>query len=213
MTQRERVLRGSVCSSHVVQFFDTSASLADGVGRFLAEGFAANETLLVVARPRNWNPIATWLRTRGYAVAGAVKSGRLVVLDAAATLEKFMRAGLPDSVLFDQVVGQLVSELAGRRGASGLRIYGAMVELLAEERNFYGACRLEKLWNELAVRHSFQLLCGYSAAHFASRDAEIALASICQTHTHVQRNSRDLLAEWILRSQPPSLDPSLTRVS
>jgi DcmR-like sensory protein len=213
MTQKERVVRGAVCSSHMVQFFDTPTSLANGVARFLAEGLAGNETLLVVARSRNWKAIATCLRSRGCAVAGAVKSGRLVVLDAAATLEKFMRAGLPDSVLFDQVVGQLVSELAGRRGASGLRIYGEMVELLAEERNFYGACRLEELWNELAVRHSFQLLCGYSAAHFASRDAEIALASICQTHTHVHRNPKDLLSEWILRSQPHSLEPSLTRVS
>jgi hypothetical protein len=212
MTQKERVVRGDVSSSHVVQFFDTATSLAEGVAQFLAEGFTANETLLVVARARNWDAIAACLRSQDCSVADAVKSGRLVVLDASGTLDRFMRAGLPDSVLFHQIVGQLVSDLAGRRPATGLRIYGEMVELLAEERNFYGACRLEELWNELAVRHSFQLLCGYSAAHFASRDAEMVLTSICQTHTHVHRNKKDLLAEWILRSEPRSLERSQTRV-
>jgi hypothetical protein len=210
MTQNERVVRGDVSSSHVVQFFDTVASLADAVAQFLAEGFARNDTLLVVARPRNWDAIAACLQSRDCPMADAVKSGRLVVLDAAGTLEKFMRAGLPDSVHFHQEVGQLVIDMSKRRGAGRLRIYGEMVELLAEERNFHGACRLEELWNELAVRYSFDLLCGYSAAHFASRDAEMALTSICHTHTHVHRSRKDLLAEWILRSEVPSAQP-LTR--
>jgi hypothetical protein len=41
------------------------------------------------------------------------------------------------------------------------------------------------LWNELAVRMSFTLLCGYSAVHFASDETRETLATICRMHTHV----------------------------
>jgi hypothetical protein len=57
------------------------------------------------------------------------------------------------------------------------------VELLAEEGNFRGAQRLETLWNELAERCSFTLLCGYCAAHFVTPGAGAALQEICRSHS------------------------------
>ncbi len=114
-------------------------------------------------------------------------------------LAAFMRDGLPDSVLFQRSVGKLVQDLA--KPGTILRIYGEMVELLAEEGNFCAARRLEELWNELAARYSFTLLCGYSAAHFTTPLARAALAGICDAHTHVQRSAMDSLAEWLIQSQ------------
>jgi len=76
-----------------------------------------------------------------------------------------------------------------------------MVELLAEEGNFSAARHLEELWNELAARYSFTLLCGYSAAHFATPTAREALAGICDAHAHLQRSVVDSLAEWLIGSK------------
>ena len=200
MTRKERVVRRGVTSDHIVQFFDTISSMAETVSAFLADGFRSGEHLLVVAKRRHWRAIEPRLRHRT-ASTPRLPAGQVTVLDAGTTLPSFMRRGLPDSVLFHKVIGELVHHLAANR--SGLRIYGEIVDLLAEEGNFHAAQRLEELWNELAVRNSLVLLCGYSAAHFTSSGTREALSHICRTHTNVRTSAADPLAEWVLSGRAP----------
>ena len=200
MTQRAGVVRGVVSSEHIVQIFDTTESLADTVSAFLHDGYRRGDHVLVVAKPKNWAAVSDRLEERACPVAAAIAAGRLVVLDAATTLAKFMRHGLPDAHLFSSVIGDLVHRLNAETGA-GLTIYLEVVELLAEEGNFRGAQRIETLWNELGERCSFRLLCGYSAAHFVSPGADAALREICDSHSRVQANAADPLATWLLAAR------------
>jgi len=78
-----------------------------------------------------------------------------------------------------------------------------LVELLAEEGDLRGAQLLERLWNELGERQPFILLCGYSAAHFADAHALPALHAICGAHTRVQKNTSDLLGNWLVGQNTP----------
>jgi hypothetical protein len=200
VTRRERVIRGEFTSDHLVQFFDTTDSMADTVSTYLAEGDRKGEYLLIVAKRRHWRAIAPRLRQRAR-LASRLPAERMTVFDAERMLARFMRSGLPDSVLFHRTVGEMVHRLSVANGRR-LRIYGEMVEVLAEEGNFHAAQRLEELWNELAVRNSFMLLCGYAAAHFASSSAREALTDICRTHTHIRKSAADPLAQWILNGTP-----------
>ena len=162
---------------------------------FLCEGFKQGDSLIVVATPKNWEAISTHLVRAGCDLTGALAVSRVTVRDANITLREFMRNGLPDSILFHRVLGDVVRDRVKQPG--GLRIYGEMVELLAEEANFHGAQRLEELWNEMAVRHSFVLMCAYSAVHFVAHDRE-ALARICAAHTHVHADPNDQLSHWLI---------------
>ena len=54
MTVRERVVRGTVASEHIVQFFDSDESRAECVAGFLADGIANREPAIIVAKPPNW---------------------------------------------------------------------------------------------------------------------------------------------------------------
>ena len=102
------------------------------------------------------------------------------------------------------VVGPLVEQLA----ATGkLWIYGEVVELFAEQEDFAGAIRLEELWNGLAAKIPFTLLCGYSSAHFAPPSAKHALRDICGTHTHSAATAADTLGQWLLRRQMSPCSP------
>jgi hypothetical protein len=194
VTRKERLIRSGLTSDHVVQFFDTTESRTDTVSAFLADGFRNDNHLLVIARRSHWRAIAPQLRQR--AEASRLPAQQITVLDAGMTLSCFMRRGLPDSVLFHKVIGELVHHLATNRG--GLRIYGEMVDLLAEEGNYHAAARLEELWNEVLVRHSIVLLCGYSAAHFTSSGTREALHRICRTHTRARATAADPLGRWVL---------------
>jgi hypothetical protein len=188
---------------HIVQLFDTADSLANVVSQFLHEGWQHGDHLLVVAKPAHWARMSDRLERRGCRVPQAIKDGRLSVLDAATTLARIMRSGIVDRQLFaDQIsaaVGRLVAESSG-----GLRIYGELVELLAEEGDFRGAELLERLWNELSERQPFTLLCGYSAAHFTDSRNVAALHAICGAHTRVQKHTSDLLGNWLISREIPT---------
>jgi hypothetical protein len=194
--KRESVVNERVLSHHIVQLFDTQRSLVRSVGTFLGRGFDTGDTLLVVARPKHWKGIAKYLKRAGHPVDGAISARRLIVLDASATLASFMRRGAIEPDLFEDVIGSSVGELA--EDTCGLRIYGEMVDLLAEEGNLDAAHELEELWNGLAQRYSFRLLCGYAAAHFTDPLTAEALHAICHTHTRVDATSDDALGNWVL---------------
>ena len=86
MAVRNRTIRGTVSSEHIVQFFDTDESRAQNVATFLAQGHALGEPLIVVARPANWTAILEHLDILGVPVQQAMAEGTLVVQDAADTL-------------------------------------------------------------------------------------------------------------------------------
>jgi hypothetical protein len=185
-----------------VQLFDDLNSLAEAVSAFLLDGFAQGDTLLVVSRHAQWRSIAAQLREAGVPVDDIARSGQLTVRDAADTLKRFMPVGRVDAGLFDRSVGALVRELAFR--GKPLRIYGEMVDLLALDADFRAAQRLEELWNELGERQSLTLFCGYSAVNFGDPRTAEALRRICDSHSHVRSNPRDLLGSFLLRTHAPA---------
>jgi hypothetical protein len=198
--EQRRVLRRGPTNEHILQLFDTPESLANVVSAYLNEGWEAGEPLLVIAKPRHWSRISDRLTRRGCAESEALEQGRLTVLDASPTLAAFMRGQTVDAALFRSTIGALVARLASA-SRGGLRIYGELVEVLAEEANFQAAHEVEALWNELRQQHPFTLLCGYSAAHFAGIGSAPSLRTICESHTRVQRNASDMLGSWLLADE------------
>lgn len=182
-------------SEHHVQLFDSSRSMADTVAGFLMAGFHRGEPLLIVATPEHRELLSRKLTEAGVNLRQATAANRLVMIDAAQTLEKFMRQDTPNAIAFDEVVGTLVGRLS-----SGNRvcIYGEMVDVLAARGNYKGAHQLEELWNVLGRRESYTLFCGYASGHFGDPKTAKVLADICAAHDHLHRKQDDLLAEYLL---------------
>ena len=197
---RERVLHGNVASEHVVQLFDETESLVASVATYLREGWRRGDNLLIVARPGHWALTSGELEAIGCPVVDLIASGRLVALDAATTMAAFIVNDDPSEEKFSSTVGELVGRLAAKSGI-GLTIYGEMVDILAARGNFVAAERLEAFWNVLAGRHSFRLLCGYSAAHFGDERTTPHLNAVCTAHTGSRARTSDLLATWLLANR------------
>ena len=182
-------------SEHTVQLFDSSKSLADSVARFLVTGLERGENILFVATPEHRELLTKRLADLGWSVRTLIAANRMVVLDAAQTLDKFMRQDTPSPVAFDEVVGSLVHRLAnGKR----LWIYGEMVDVLAARGNYRAAQQLEETWNALGQRECFTLFCGYASGHFGDPKSAKMLNDICNAHSHLHRKKGDLLAEFLL---------------
>ena len=91
----------------------------------------------------------------------------------------------PSAEQFERVVGGLMDRVGARFPSRRIRAFGEMVDLLCERGNPKGAAELEELWNRLARRRSFSLLCGYRVDVF-DQDAQVSLLpAICRSHSHV----------------------------
>ena len=169
---------------HAVQFYGDDESLFTTVAGFLSQGFVDGHPAIVIATEAHRAAILQHLRGRLIDVEKAQKMGSLIILDAQQTLDLFMLDGAPDEERFENSVGKLIGDvLAAGEDRVMIRAYGEMVDVLWKHGNPDAAIRLEILWNRLAQRHGFALLCGYSMGNFYKQTA--GFEAICREHTHV----------------------------
>lgn len=181
---------------HIVQLFDSDESLADSVAAFLREGLLRGDMMLVIIAPVRWELVASRMRESGAPIDRALRSGQVIVRNAAQTLELIRVQHRLDGERFDATVGAMVRQLteSGRR----LRVYGELVELLAAEADYRGAHQVEEFWNALAAHVPFRLFCGYSAVHFGNPVNARSLRAICGAHTEVRSKPQDLLGTFLI---------------
>ena len=193
---------------HSVQLFDSQVSRAARIAGYVRDGLEAGGNVLIVATPTNWRSITAILEHDGVSIDALVAAGRLTVLDAAQTLAQLMSGTTPDAAKLEAVAGTLVGRLAQQPGR--LYIYGEMVDVLAEAGNYRGAHRLEELWNSLAEKTAFDLLCGYTSAHFGDQRTARALKAICESHHRVHTGDKDELGAFLVaQSANAPEDPCL----
>ncbi len=161
--------------AHVVQLFEQERGLAVCVASFLGPGLVADGAALVVATPAHHAAFAQELSAAGVDVAGLRGAGRYVEVDAEQLVRRIELAGRPDADLFVEALGSLVSVLAA---AWPLRVYGELVNVLAERGALVEALAVETLWNALARKTPFTLFCAYAAPTLAQtpggREAVVA---------------------------------------
>jgi ribosomal protein L37AE/L43A len=146
--------------SHGACVYGSESELVRVLEDYVVAGWACGEVALVIATPEHRAAVRERLTRLG--LADRLRDGRLVELDAAATLEAFMVDGSPDPELFDDTVGAVVRD---HTADAALRGFGEMVDLLWEEGNAIAALELEALWSGLQDRCGFSVLCGYATDH------------------------------------------------
>jgi hypothetical protein len=170
---------------HAVQFYERDEFLLEGVTRFVSMGISDGDCSIVIATKAHRADLDARLLRRGLDLNAARRRGSYIALDAAETLSKFMAGTMPDPAKFDHVVGSLIERSVQGPPLRRVRAFGEMVALLWAEGNSAGAIELERLWNQLAQRQTFSLLCGYPMKAFASAEHERGFASVMASHTHV----------------------------
>jgi PAS domain S-box-containing protein len=151
-----------------VHFYDEDAALVEKVADFLASAPVA----IVIATPQHLRDIERRL--------GPEKPSRLIALDAAETLARFMRDGWPDEQRFDKSVGEVVRDACA--DGHTVHAFGEMVALLCAEGMYEAAIRLEELWNKLAESCRFSLLCGYHWNLFPTDEFAQRFEHVCHQH-------------------------------
>jgi DcmR-like sensory protein len=167
---------------HAVRFYESERSLAKIVAEFLLEGFANSHPGIVVATPAVRAAIVLDLAGRSVDVVELQRAGQFLLLDSNEQLAAFMIEGQPDPARFNTMMSQAIEHVCRGRTACKVRIFGQMVDVLWRDGQLDAAIHLERLWNQLAHKQAFSLLCGYAMGSFY-KDSNFE--DICGQHSHV----------------------------
>ena len=173
-------------SGHSVQLYETEEFLGQCVGQYLADGINSGQPVLIVATPEHRERFAAEMRNRGVEPNDLVTGRDIMWLDARETLAQFATGSTLSEERFEAVMGGVLDEFAKNRPYMLARAYGEMVDLLWKDGNTTGAVQLEEMWNALAARYSFNLLCTYSIRNFVSDAHAEAFKAMCDTHHAVR---------------------------
>jgi hypothetical protein len=154
----------------------------------------------VIATSTHCSDIIAALGERLIDCVRALRHGDLILLDAEATLDLFMVGDRPNAELFEENVGRLMEQATnGRR--TPVRAYGEMVDVLWKQGRPEAAIKLEILWNMLAMKYRFTLLCGYAMGSFYKQTAR--LDEVIAQHTRVIGNDGSVVPFSGRRPSPP----------
>jgi PAS domain S-box-containing protein len=196
--------------THWVQFYQADKkAFIRNVGRYLREGLAEGETVLVIASAPHRAELARELRNLGADPDAAIRDNQLVSLDSSRTLERFMVDGEPDWERFkDAIEARILNIQSPGGGTRSVRAYHDLAGVLWKAGLFAAAIRLEEFWNRLIAARGFKIFCGYPidvfGAEFHSPDAE----QLLHAHAHVVPAGVDGdLVEALDRSMSEILGP------
>ena len=168
---------------HLVQYYEKEGFLYDRVTDFMSDGLRGRDAAILIATRAHRDGVEARLLRKGVDLPQLTARGRYHALDAHDTLSLFMVDGTPDADRFASAIGPVIRTARG--GDRRVLAFGEMVALLWAEGNQEAAIRLEGLWNDLARRESFALLCAYPISHFDDAGYAKPFGDINAAHTSV----------------------------
>jgi hypothetical protein len=175
---------GHPCHAHAVHFYTERAAMGAHVAQFLWKGFQSRESVLVVATRETQEEIRKHLVNH---IPHLDTLPHYTAVDADELLSSFLVNASPDRDQFFAVMDGMFAKpsLLGRP----IRVYGEMVVRLWHAGLPEAALQLEDLWNLLADRYKFSLLCAYPMNLFEGQNTQWFLQT-CATHSQLSLVSR-----------------------
>ena len=167
---------------HSVHFYDTHKTLIDRLFGLVSSGFAAGNSVMIVATQDHRRQLIDALERAGIDVPMLTAEKRFVMYDTKETLATFMVGDRPLAPLFMVTVRELLSGVKQSAG-HGVVVFGEMVAALWEDGNRDGALELERLCNSLLNETPFHMHCAYPRALFS--DDQAGMFNICKNHSHL----------------------------
>lgn len=151
---------------------------------YIVEGLRRGEAVIVVATRSHWSAMVGRLAMESSIdLVDAVMHGQLRNMDADIVLSSLLDDGMPDPHRFEEGAGSLIERARKRFG--GVRVFAQLAGILWQEGNRAAAVRLEELWNGLARRLPFALLCPYQTDIGGTDGYNSLLKCVCSAHSYL----------------------------
>lgn len=176
---------------HSAQFHRDVEALIESAFVFLEAGLRRSSTLLVIAGAEQVDRLFARLAASKFQPQALCDSGQLAVLDAAATIERFVDRGVAEWSGFRVTLGPILSRLQPQDRRT--RVYTEMGSVLWEQGNTEAAIRLEDFWNAMAGAYQFSLYCGFRMDTQSVSSYAGPLEELGRTHAEILSTPEDEL--------------------
>ncbi len=178
-SEKSKVFWGEIAPpDHLLQIYENDAEFLAALGKFVADGFRKNESVIVIGTAWHLNALEKQLSAFDTDVLRA--RNQYIPLDAEETLSKFMVEGWPNQQLFERCVTDVLRRAS--QNGRGVRAFGEMVALLWAQENHAATIQLEILWHQFQKKNAFSLFCAYPKNGF--RENSLAgVQKICDAHS------------------------------
>jgi len=170
---------------HIVQLYQDQDFLSRAVCQFAGAGFANGEGIILVSTLTHWNAFRPRLEAEGVDVQAAQERGQLMVVDAEELLPRFMRDGMPDSVVFPGIFGEVVGQARAGGRYEKVRVWGEMVDVLWERGDVAASMNLEDLFDQLAKKVDISIFCSFLMDNFNGDVHAHMLPRLGTNHSHL----------------------------
>ncbi len=171
---------------HGVQFYEDDRALSEDLSSTLGAALFAGGSVIFIATPARRDSFLTSIDDRGLDTARIIRQGRLLLLDAADTLDHVVVNDAIDPTRFTGYIGGLLHQVsAAQLEDRPVAAYGELVALLWAEGQHQAALQLERLWSQLAATRRFRLHCAYSMDLFSAGGNSELISQLCAEHTNV----------------------------
>jgi hypothetical protein len=167
---------------HFVQVYTDDAYLGTVVADYVGTGLERREGAILIATAAHVRLFLARLTALGVDVAELAARRRLLFLDAAQTLDRFMVDGKPDRSLFLGVTAAALDHVRSS-GCRDVRLYGEMVDLLWG-KSLEATVELERLWDEVLRDERLSLFCAYRLEPL-DRQVQAVLRRVMHCHSHL----------------------------
>jgi PAS domain S-box-containing protein len=101
-----------------------------------------------------------------------------------------MIRGMPDPILFEQMIAERAKRARAAAGSENLRLvaFGEMVAILLQNGQPDAALALERLWTNLSKAYSFSLHCAYPMREFSQSSRRELFLKVCDEHSAIIPN-------------------------
>jgi hypothetical protein len=172
-------ISAQIPKDHHVVLYTNDDALIESLADYVAKGFDAEETVIIIATPEHVRALNAELVARQYDLEPVIRNRVYIVMDAASTLDTFMQNDWPENNLFVHALSPVLE--AALADGRKVRAFGEMVMLLWKKRLHGATIQLEQLWNDLAGQFDFTLLCAYPVSAF-DHGLQSALKHVCKAH-------------------------------
>jgi hypothetical protein len=159
---------------HACQLYNTDAELLDTLTGYVGGALWNGESVIVVASHAHTDALEARLRESGLDLGFLRSNERYVPASAESTLAHISIDGMADEARFAAAVDDLIERAGGPRRR--VRIFGEMVALLWQRRQYEAALHLERLWNRYLEGRALPLLCAYPRHEFRNGSRKHVMA-------------------------------------
>ena len=169
-------------NGHAMQLHRNADTFLDGVADFFHLALQRGDATCLIATEPVRTGVGARLKERGW--NDSSDSGRHLVVDAGAAIDRFMRDDAADHDRIAEIAEELDQyRLSAAEGpGSRLTIFGEMASVLGLRGNSTAVVELERTWEQLTHHLPFFTLCGYSTACFDDEMHSGLFSGVCAEH-------------------------------